>query len=463
VKITVCGAAGEVTGSGYFVQTKRARVLVDCGMFQGRKATDARNRDLGPVDPKQLTAVVATHAHLDHTGRIPLLTKHGYEGPIFGTPATADFAELILRDSAHIQESDAERHTRRALRAGRKPVEPLYTGADVEKIGPLFEAVAYNERREIAPGIAIRFVDAGHILGSSSVEMTLQEDDVTRTVVFSGDIGPRGVPFLRDPVRLEKADLVFLESTYGGREHRNLEATVQELHDILEGSLRSRAKILIPAFSIGRTQQLLYHFAELIRNTDLEEFPIYLDSPMAIRATELYRVHQDLFDKEAKALVKDHAFERDLKNLVFTPKVEDSMRLNHDRKPGVIMAGSGMCNGGRIVHHLKNHLWRKETHVVFVGFQSPGTLGSQLIGGADYVRIYGERIRVRATIHTLGGFSAHAGATELVEWVEPLARSGAKVVLTHGEDDSREALGARLKEAYGVNAKRPRQFSDIEL
>ena len=293
--------------------------------------------------------------------------------------------------------------------------------------------------------------------------MTVHENGVTRTVVFSGDIGPRGVPYLRDPVLFEKADLVFLESTYGGREHCNLDDTVAELHDIVEGALRSRAKILIPAFAIGRTQQLLYHFAELIRHSDLDDFPIYLDSPMAIRATELYREHQDLFDKEAKALVRQRAFERDLKHLKFTPKVEDSMRLNHDRNPGVILAGSGMCNGGRILHHLKNHLWRKETHVVFVGFQSPGTLGHQLVHGAEYVRIYGERIRVRAKIHTLGGFSAHAGATELVEWVEPLVRNGAKVVLTHGEDDSRDALGQRLQERFGVGAKRPRQYSEIKL
>jgi len=463
VKITVCGAAGEVTGSGYLVETNRARILVDCGMFQGRKATDARNRDLGPIDPEQLSAVIATHAHLDHTGRLPLLTKNGYHGPIFGTPATADFAALILRDSAHIQESDAERRSRRAERAGRNPVEPLYTSEDVEKLAPLFTPIDYGKKYEIAAGVEVRLVDAGHILGSSSIEMTLHENGVTRTVAFSGDIGPRGVPFMRDPVLLEKADLVFLESTYGGREHRSLDDTVAELHDIVAGALRKRAKILIPAFAIGRTQQLLYHFAELIRTRDLDDFPIYLDSPMGIRATKLYREHQDLFDKEAKALVKQRAFRRDLKNLKFTPKVEDSMRLNHDTAPGVILAGAGMCNGGRIVHHLKNHLWRKNTRVVFVGYQSPGTLGNQLVNGAEYVRIFGERIRVRATIHTLGGFSAHAGATELVEWVDPLVRNGARVVLTHGEDDSREALGARLKERYGINVERPLQGDEFAL
>jgi len=463
MRITVCGAAGEVTGSAYLVETKKACVLVDFGMFQGRRATDARNRDLGPVKPAKLDAIVATHAHLDHTGRLPLLAMHGLTCPIYGTAATADFAELILRDSAHIQESDARRYSRRAERAGRDPIQPIYTLADVEKLGGLFRAVPYDERTEIAPGVAIRLVDAGHILGSSSVEMTLDDGDKQRTVVFSGDIGPRDVPFMRNPVLLEKADLVFLESTYGGREHRSLEDTVEEFHDILEGALQKRAKVLIPTFAIGRAQQILFHLAELIRHSDLAEFPIYLDSPMAIKATKLYWDHQDLFDKEATALVAQRAFRRDLKNMEFLATAQDSMKLNNDTQPGVVLAGAGMCNGGRILHHFKNHLWRKNTRVVFVGFQSPGTLGRQLVQGEKFVRVYGERIRVRAKIHTLGGFSAHAGATQLVEWVKPLVESGARVVLTHGEDESRKALSGKLRAAYGIESSHPHLGSQIQI
>ncbi|MHC4956699.1 MAG: MBL fold metallo-hydrolase RNA specificity domain-containing protein [Planctomycetota bacterium] len=463
MKVTVCGAAGEVTGSGYLVETNQACVLVDFGMFQGRRATDERNRDLGPVDPEKLDAILATHAHLDHTGRLPLLAKHKFRAPIYGTPATGDFASLILADSANIQESDARRETRRAERAGRKPVEPLYTSRDAEKLAPLFEPIDYGERREIAPGIQVRLVDAGHILGSSSAEMTLTEGGVTKTIVFSGDIGPRDVPFMRNPVLFEKADLVFLESTYGGREHRSLDDTVAEFHDIIEGALRARTKVLIPTFAIGRAQQILYYLAELIRTSDLSDFPIYLDSPMAIRATELYWKHQDLFDRDATDLIADRAFRRDLKNLKFLLRAEDSMKLNNDKAPGVIMAGAGMCNGGRILHHFRNHLWRKNTRVMFVGFQGPGTLGNQLVNGAEYVRIFGERIRVKAQMHTLGGFSAHAGATELVEWVEPLVKSGARVVLTHGEEDSRKALSDRLQERYGVKAQRPLQGDVIKL
>jgi metallo-beta-lactamase family protein len=463
MRITLCGAAGTVTGSGYLVETPDATVLVDFGMFQGHRVTDAQNRDMGPVDPRKLDAVLLTHAHLDHTGRLPLLGMDGFHGPIFGTPATRDFAQLILRDSAHIQESDATRDTRRALRAGRKAVDPLYKLQDVERIAPLFEEIRYQETREIAPGIQVRLVDAGHILGSASVEMTLNSGGETRTVVFSGDVGPRGVPFLRDPVLLERADLVFLESTYGSREHRSLPDTVGEFHDILTDALQKRAKVLIPTFAIGRAQQILYHLAEMVRTNDLDEFPIYLDSPMAIQATRLYGKYQNLFDQEAKALVKARQFEEDLRNLKFLETADQSRKLNDDTEPGIVLAGAGMCNGGRILHHFRYHLWRRDTRVVFVGYQAPGTLGNQLVKGASTVRIFGERVRVNAQIHTLGGFSAHAGQTELVEWVTPLVQSGAKVVLTHGEDDSRKALADKLAEKFSIEAQMPRKGNVITL
>jgi len=463
MKITLCGAAGTVTGSGYLVETGDATVLVDFGMFQGHRATDAQNLDLRPVEPEKLDAVLLTHAHLDHTGRLPLLGKNGYSGPIWCTPATHDFADLILQDSAHIQESDAIRDTRRALRAGREPIDPLYVRKDVDRLAPQYREIRYNERTRIADGVEVRLVDAGHILGSSSVEMTLKAGGETRVVVFSGDIGPRGVPFLRDPVKFERADLVFLESTYGGREHRSLEDTVGEFHEILADALRHRAKVLIPTFAIGRAQQILYHLAELIRTDDLGEFPIYLDSPMAIHATRLYAQHQDLFDKEAKALVRGAQFQEDLRNLKFLETAEESRLLNENTDPGIVLAGSGMCNGGRILHHFRYHLWRKRTRVIFVGYQAPGTLGHQLVKGASTVRIFGERVRVSAQIHTLGGFSAHAGQTELVEWVEPLIQSGARVVLTHGEDDSRAALARKLAERFTIEAAMPRRANEIKL
>jgi len=459
MRITLCGAAGEVTGSGYLVETKRARVLVDFGMFQGRRATDAKNRDLKPVDPKALDTVVVTHAHLDHTGRLPLLAARGFRGPVLATPATVEFAALILDDSAHIQEGDAKRQSLDSRRAGRRPVEPLYTLADVERLRPLVRRIGYDEAREVAPGVSARLFEAGHILGSASVEMRADG----KTVVFSGDLGPKGVPFVRDPVPPPPADLLFLESTYGDRDHRPLDATVAELHEILGHAVREKAIVLIPSFSIGRAQQVLFHIAELVRGGGLPDFPIYLDSPMAIEATALYAKHKELFDAEARSLARGGQFREDLKGLRYLKTPDESRRLNDLEGPAVILAGSGMCNGGRILHHLKHHLWREGTVVVFVGYQGEGTLGHALITGARHVSIYGKRIRVAARIFTLGGFSAHAGRSELLTWAGSAIGDSTRVVLTHGEDAARAALGASIRERFGREAQLPRRGDAIEL
>jgi len=463
MRVTLCGAAGEVTGSGYLVETDDARVLVDFGMFQGRRATDAVNRDLGPVDPKAIDTVVLTHAHLDHSGRLPLLAAGGFRGRIHTTSASRDFAQLILRDSAAIQEGDAERFTRIARRAGRPPVEPLYTERDVERVRPLVKLLDYEERREVAPGIHVRLFDAGHILGSASVEMRVREKGRDRTVVFSGDVGPKGMPFLRDPVPPPGADLVFLESTYGDREHRSLDATVAELHEILARAVRDKAIVLIPSFAIGRAQQVLFHIAEMLRTDDLPDFPIFLDSPMAIHATELYGRHQDLFDEQAKSLIRHGQLREDLKHLRFLATPQESRRLNRLEGPAVVVAGSGMCNGGRILHHLKHHLWQEETVLVFVGYQAEGTLGHRLVAGATHVRIYGERVRVAAQVHTLGGFSAHAGQRELLEWAAPVMPSGPRVVLTHGEVGPRRTLAAAIRERFGRDPECPSKGDVIRL
>jgi metallo-beta-lactamase family protein len=458
MRITLCGAAGEVTGSGYLVELDRARVLVDFGMFQGRRATDGKNRDLGPVDPQRLDAVVLTHAHLDHTGRLPLLVAKGFRGPVFATPATREFGALILADSAEIQEGDAKRLSIEARRAGRKPVAPLYTRADVERVAPLVRHVGYEERREVAPGVAVRFFEAGHILGSASIEMQA----AGKTVVFSGDIGPRGAPFLRDPVLPPRADLLFLESTYGDRDHRSLDATVAELHEILARAVRERCVVLIPSFAIGRAQQVLFHIAELVRGGDLPDFPVFLDSPMAIDATALYGKHKDLFDAEARSLARRGRFKEGLKGLRYLSTPDESRRLNDLDGPAVVIAGSGMCNGGRILHHLKHHLWRDETVVVFVGYQAEGTLGHALVKGSPHVAILGHRVRVAARIHTLGGFSAHAGRTELLGWAESAIGAGTRVVLTHGEERPRAALAEAIRERFRVDALLPGRGDAVE-
>ena len=327
-----------------------------------------------------------THAHLDHCGRLPLLTREGFRGPIHATPASADFAMLVLEDAARIQVADVERQNRRLERQGRPLVEPLYLPRDVEVVEGRFQPLRYGESREIAKGINLRFSDAGHILGSASVELAVDDGGRQRTLIFSGDLGPKGVPMLCDPVPPEPAsapDLVVMESTYGDHDHRPMDGTLEEFRQILADAIRAQEKVLIPAFAIGRTQQILYHMAEFIRRGELPKFPIYLDSPMAIKAMALYRTHRDLFDEEATGLVKEHRFEKDLSQLHYTETAEESRAINNLRGMAVIIAGSGMCEGGRIVHHLKHNLWKSNVHVVIVGYQSAGSLGGQLVHGAE--------------------------------------------------------------------------------
>ncbi len=458
MNITICGAAGgEVTGSCYLIETNKHKVLVDCGMFQGRGGGDARNRDLGPVIAADLDAIVLTHAHLDHCGRLPILAQRGLKCPIFTTPATVDFATLIMLDGAKIQEGDAERENRYRRLEHRPLVAPLYTEQDVQKLAPLIREVPYDHRREIVSGVEIRLVDAGHILGSASVEMTIREPGAAeRTVVFSADVGRWNSPILRDPTPLDAADLVFLESTYGDRDHRSMGDTVTEFQRIIHDSVWAKEKILIPAFAMGRTQQILYYLAELFRRGTVPRVPVFLDSPMAIKATELYLKHASLFDTQAKTLADSRQFHDDLRSLQFLNTGEESRELNDRQEPCIIIAGSGMCDGGRIVHHLRHNLWRRGVSVIMVGFATSGSLGHALITGQKEVQIHRRNIPVRASIHTLGGFSGHAGQSELLRWFEPLAKSKPIVLLTHGEDAQRRTLAAKLNEKWGIVAGVPR-------
>ncbi len=467
MRITFLGAAGEVTGSCYLLETRSARLLVDCGYFQGSDS-DEKNRELDGIEPRRLDGVMLTHAHLDHCGRLPLLTKAGFRGPIVATPATVDFTMLVLEDSARIQMADTERLNRRLQRQGRPLEEPLYVPEDVERVRSRFRPLPYLEPREVAPGITLRFTEAGHILGSASVELTVEEEGRRQVLVFSGDLGPRGVPILRDPEPprpSQDPDLVVLESTYGDRDHRPMGPTLDELRSILKEAIDAGSKVFIPAFAIGRSQQILYHIAEFFHREELPRFPIYLDSPMAIKAMALYREHRVLFDAEASGLMKHRLFEADLNQLHFTESADESRALNNLEGMAVIIAGSGMCDGGRIVHHLKHNLWRSDVHVVIVGYQSAGSLGGQLVHGARTVRIHGEPIAVAARIHTLGGFSAHAGQTELVDWgahfLERTTRP--RLVLTHGEDKPRRTLQQLMQSRFGVRATLPRMGETLEL
>lgn len=463
MRISILGAAGEVTGSCYLVETGRARVLVEFGLHQGGAHTEAKNRRLPPIRPAELDAVVLTHAHLDHAGRLPMLPGAGFKGPIHATPATIELCDILLRDAAYLQEMEAARTSTRRQRRGRVPVSPLYTTADVDRVMPLFRAVAYDAPTEVAPGVVARWVDAGHILGSASVELTLEDKGARRTVVFSGDIGPRGAPLLHNPATFRRADVVFLESTYGDRDHRPLEESLEKLAGVIRAARTPKGKVLIPAFAVGRTQQLIYFIGLLRRDGKLQDPRVVIDSPMATSATALYKSHRELFDDESWAIINSGDSCLDFPGLRFTKDASESMALNPMGDGVVIISAAGMCTGGRILHHLKHNLWREETHLVFVGYQAEGTLGRRLLEGAESVRVMGEPIRVRARVHTINGFSAHAGQTELVEWLGTMRDAGPRVYLTHGEDPQREALAARIDQTLMLKAALPEWGEVVEL
>jgi metallo-beta-lactamase family protein len=438
------GAAGEVTGSQYLLEFGERRVLLECGIIQGGRNERARNAAAFGFDPRTLDAVVVSHAHIDHIGRLPLLVSRGYRGPIYATRATADLARIMLEDSASLAAADAERENRSRERRGDALIAPLYLLRDVADTLRLMQPLDYGERRDILPGLGLRFEDAGHIIGSAVVELVATRGSERRTLVFSGDIGPDDTPILRDPTPLHDADLVLLESTYGDRNHRSREETVRELGTILASARNSGGNVLIPAFAVGRTQEILFWMARHFDDWHLGEWQIFLDSPMATKVTELYKRHSDLFGDSARSGVADGANPFRMPNLRLITDVQDSMALNRRAGGCIIIAGSGMCNGGRIRHHLRHNLWRENCNIIFPGYQAQGTLGRELVDGAAFVNVFGERIRVRAQRHTIGGLSAHADQGGLAAWYGHF-RSRPPVVLVHGEDRAREGLAARLR------------------
>jgi metallo-beta-lactamase family protein len=464
MRITVRGAGGgEVTGSAYLVQTREATMLVDCGLFQGARKTENYNRIPMKGAFEKLNAVVLTHAHLDHTGRLPLLTRAGYRGPIHATPATIDFAELILNDSAHLQMSDVERQNRRRKRMGQPMLAPLYEQQDVDRLRPLYKKLGYDEPTALAPGITVRAVEAGHMLGSASLELTVDDDGKKKVVIFSGDLGPRGAPLHRDYVPFQRADFVFMESTYGDRDHRSLNETAIETREVIKKAVEAGAKILVPVFAVGRTQLLLYLLAGAFKRGTLRPFPIYIDSPMAIQATKLYGKHVELFDEEALAMQKSGELRDKLDTVQFCPSADDSRALNDVEGPCMIMAGAGMCTGGRILHHFRHNLARPGTTVLFVGYQGHGSLGRMIVDGKTAVTIFGEKIPVRASVHTFGGLSGHAGQTDLLGWLDSFAASGPRVFLTHGEERGRKPLGKLIKERHKLRVDYPGLNETIEI
>jgi metallo-beta-lactamase family protein len=463
MKITIVGAAGgEVTGSAYYVQTKRASVLVDCGLFQGGKKSEALNRP--PTGPKQkLDAVLITHGHLDHTGRLPLLARRGHGPPVFATPATIEMTALILRDSARIQAGDTERRNRKRARAGEAPEEPLYTPEHAEAIIQCLKPVPYQQPVTVAPGIQAIWAEAGHMLGSASIQLIVDEDGRQKRIIFSGDLGPRSALILKEYEPFKHGDIVFLESTYGDHDHRPFTETVDEFVRIVKDTVEKRGKILVPTFAVGRAQLLTGLLAWMFRKKKVRPFPIFLDSPMAIEATNIYTRHRELFDDAMTKFIADKPLRSDLKTMTMSVTADDSRKINEQTGPCLIMAGAGMCNAGRILHHLKQNLWKPDTHVLIVGYQSHESLGRRLVEGAKVVSIHGEKIAVKAKVHTLGGFSAHAGQTDLLTWFNALASARPRVFLTHGENGPREALAKLIWQKHHLNPAMPEMKEEIAV
>ena len=457
MRVTFHGAAGEVTGSMHQVQAAGKNVLLDCGMIQGDRQAEARNVAEFPFDPAQIDALVISHAHIDHIGRVPLLVKRGFAGPIYAQGATAELMPIMLLDAASLAEGDARRSNERRAE-GADEILPLYTRDDVDAAMRLVKPLPYDTRSTILPGIEIAFRDAGHILGSSIVELWADG----KKLVFSGDLGPKDTPILRDPVSIAEADLVLMESTYGDRNHKDRAATVSELSDIFEAAWRDKGNVCIPAFAVGRSQELLYLFAMHYEEWQLARWKIFLDSPMAAKVVGVYARHEELFDTEAQAVWKHKPNPFTLSNLRITETREDSMAINEIKSGAIIIAGSGMANGGRILHHLMHNIGRSESHIVFVGYQAEGTLGRRLVNGATSARMQGRDFHVNAKVHTVGGLSAHADQAGLTEWYEGFA-GHPPLVLVHGEDKARQALADQIGHRDGITVQLARPDMTVEV
>ena len=415
MKLKFLGGARTVTGSCFYMECNNLKFLVECGMYQGEDAEEI-NKAAFDFNPEEIDYVFVTHAHLDHSGMLPRIVKEGFKGRIITTSATKDLLEIMLYDSAHIQESDTEWLTRKALRAGKPPVIPLYTTEDVRNVMPLIDIKKYGEIFHIGNGIKYRFLDAGHILGSGTLELWFQDSLKEKKIVFSGDIGKKGNPIVKDPLNPVEADFIVMESTYGNRLHKPLKESIDELADAVKTTLKRGGNVYIPSFAVGRTQDLLYILNNLLRKKRLYNINVYLDSPLAQEATKIYLSHPECFDEDAKKLFTTKDYNDSIK-LHFVQSAQESMALNKIKSGIIVIAGSGMCEGGRIGHHLKHNLWRSECSVIFVGFQGKGTLGRKIVDGAKTVHILGEEIAVKASIYTINGFSAHADQAELIEWI----------------------------------------------
>ena len=450
MRLTFHGAAQTVTGSQHLVEVNGTRILLECGLFQGKRdESRERNRHL-PFDPASVEVVVLSHAHIDHSGNIPNLVKSGFKGDIICTFATRDLCAAMLRDSGHIQERDAEFVNKKRLRRGEPPVEPIYTEEDAIRSLRAFMAIGYGRPYNLTPDVTLTFYDAGHMLGSALVVLDIADGNTKRDVrlVFSGDLGRPGLPILRDPVMLDAADMLILESTYGGRHHPSLEESEAQLKEVILRTYKRGGKVIIPAFAVGRTQQIVYTLNRLYHARDIPEIPIFVDSPLALDVTNVFRLHPEAFDEEAVQYMTREDPDGDLfgfTRLRYVRQAEQSKELNFLREPAVIISASGMAEHGRILHHLRNNIEDPRNTILIVSWQAPDTLGRRLVEGAETVRIFGEEHKVRADVVVLNGFSGHADHAELMAWASGFHKPPQQTFLVHGDPESAQALAASLK------------------
>ena len=464
MKIKFMGAARTVTGSCYILETNGHRFAVDCGMHQGNADIEKRNWDVDIYEPEKIEFFLITHAHIDHSGLLPRMVQKGFRGKIYTTPPTRDLLKIMLLDSAHIQEMEALWKSKKRLRYGDGGITPLYTQRDADKTFPLFEVRSYEEPFEPCPGVNITFKDAGHILGASLLDMRVDESGRSMKIVFSGDIGRTAQLIIKDPTIITEADILFLESTYGNRNHKDEDASLNELAEAIHYSYDRGEKVIIPAFAVGRTQEIIYSLHLLAKDGRLpKDMPVYVDSPLAIRATAIFHQHAGYFDEEATRLLKRGEDPLSLPQLHFTETTEASMAINEAPGPAIVISASGMADAGRIKHHLKHNLWREGASVVIVGFQAQGTTGRKIVDGAEKVRIFNEDVAVKAKVYTINGFSAHAGQTQLLDWLSHFENQAMQVFLVHGEYSAQQVLAGLIHEKFGFEVLIPDYLEESTL
>ena len=468
MKIKFCGAVNEVTGSCHLVTTEKHQILLDCGMFQGGKKEEAQNTEPFPFNPAEIECVILSHAHVDHCGRLPLLVKQGFTGPIYCTDATADLLKVMIPDCAHIQQKEAEWQSKKAVRKGLPPVEPMYTMEDANAALKQVSPILYDQLFEVNDQMQAVFNDAGHILGSAITELWITENEKTVKLVYTGDIGVDDRPILRDPKKIKKADFVVMESTYGDRLHESNESSIKALIDIIADTVKRGGNVIIPAFAVGRTQELIYELNRFYESDEyyhdlLSKVHVYIDSPMAVTTTQVFRKNAQVFDAETKEYILNGDNPLDFPNLNFTRTSQESKALNDDTNPKIIISASGMCDAGRIRHHLKHNLWNPKSSIVFVGYQSNGTLGRRIVDGEKELSVLGEKIFVQAKIYNLEGFSGHADYEGLLDWVKGLQKAPQHIFLVHGETAAKEALEQKIREATGYPCDAIHGVTEVDL